>query len=109
MGAKVILEVGRRFGRLVVTGDAGVMNKVSHSFCLCDCGAEVQVPNKKLKTEHTRSCGCLKIAELITRSTTHGMSELPEYGVWQDIKKRCFNPKHKFWDYYGGRGITMSP
>ena len=107
MGTKTIFKVGDRFCRLVVTGDAGISSKVSYSFCTCDCGTHLKVQNKKLKNGHTRSCGCLKLELLIERSTTHGMSELPEYGVWQDIKKRCFNRRHKFWDYYGGRGITI--
>lgn len=108
MSAKVILEVGSRVGWLVVTGDAGITNKRSYSFCLCDCGAVVKIQNKKLKANHTRSCGCLKLSELVARSTTHGMAKLPEYSVWQDIKKRCFNKRHKFYAYYGGRGITMA-
>lgn len=29
------------------------------------------------------------------------------YSVWTDIKRRCFNPKHKAYKYYGGRGIGV--
>lgn len=30
-----------------------------------------------------------------------------EYQCWQDIKARCLNPKHKYFSYYGARGITI--
>jgi len=38
---------------------------------------------------------------------THGMSETPEYRAWGDMKDRCFNPNHKQYSDYGGRGITI--
>lgn len=31
----------------------------------------------------------------------------PEYQCWSDIKARCLKPEHKFFEYYGGRGITI--
>lgn len=34
-------------------------------------------------------------------------SSRPEYGVWWDMKTRCFNPKCKAYKHYGGRGITV--
>lgn len=33
--------------------------------------------------------------------------ETPTYRTWQDMKKRCTNPRHKDWASYGGRGITV--
>lgn len=29
------------------------------------------------------------------------------YSLWKDIKKRCYNPNFKFYNYYGGRGIHV--
>lgn len=29
------------------------------------------------------------------------------YRVWASMKDRCFNPKHKFFNRYGGRGISV--
>ena len=39
--------------------------------------------------------------------TTHGLSRTPEYYAWINMKHRCFNPNHKQYLYYGGRGITV--
>ena len=38
---------------------------------------------------------------------THNGSKERLYGVWIDIKKRCYNPKYKQYKDYGGRGIQM--
>lgn len=37
----------------------------------------------------------------------HGLSKSPEHGIWRGIKKRCYAPKTKHFDRYGGRGIEM--
>jgi hypothetical protein len=34
---------------------------------------------------------------------------LPEYNAWRGMKNRCYNPKEKWFDNYGGRGITVCP
>jgi hypothetical protein len=31
----------------------------------------------------------------------------PEYTAWNNAKKRCSNPMHPQWPYYGGRGIKF--
>jgi hypothetical protein len=36
----------------------------------------------------------------------HGLSNTPEYEAWHSMKQRCDNPNHKYFVYYGGRGIT---
>ncbi len=33
----------------------------------------------------------------------------PEYRSWQMMKNRCLNPNAYDWDYYGGRGISITP
>jgi len=38
---------------------------------------------------------------------THGMSKAPEHIAWINMKQRCFNPNHKQYSDWGGRGITV--
>jgi hypothetical protein len=38
---------------------------------------------------------------------THGMTGTPEHQAYLDARCRCFNPNHKEWEYYGGRGIEF--
>ena len=47
---------GQRFGRLIVTGYAGN----SMWSCKCDCGEKLDVKGSKLRSGHTKSCGCLR-------------------------------------------------
>ena len=51
------IEVGSRFGRLVVIGEG---SKIGYSLCRCDCGTEKEIPNDSLKGGRSKSCGCLQ-------------------------------------------------
>lgn len=51
---------GQRFGKLTVIKPE-LNDKVgSYSYCKCDCGNFITVRNNSLKTDNTKSCGCLK-------------------------------------------------
>lgn len=54
--------IGKRFGKLVVLSYAGdeYIGKDNNSrwVCLCDCGNTSIVGGNKLKSGHTKSCGC---------------------------------------------------
>ena len=43
------------------------------------------------------------------RRETHGMSNSPEYNTWVHLNQRCYNPKNKDYNNYGGRGIEVFP
>jgi len=38
---------------------------------------------------------------------THRMTGTSEHKAWGDMKSRCFNPNHKRYADWGGRGITV--
>ena len=38
---------------------------------------------------------------------THSLYHTKLHGVWNGMKQRCTNPKHKSYKDYGGRGITV--
>ena len=40
---------------------------------------------------------------------THGERKplTPEYLAWRSMRERCKNPRHKVYEQYGGRGITV--
>ena len=56
--------IGKRFGSLVVIAYAGdeYIGKDNNSrwICNCDCGNTTVVGSNKLKSGHTKSCGCLQ-------------------------------------------------
>jgi hypothetical protein len=57
-----------------------------------------------------RSCGCIRkemVAVLARLNTKHGLSHTHAYKCWKNMVARCFNPRHKSYTDYGGRGITV--
>lgn len=70
--------------------------------CRCHCGKLFEVIGGNLRSGTTNSCGCLTLARL----TTHGMTGSKVHEAWQSMIQRCYNPNHKSYKNYGGRGIT---
>lgn len=101
---KAIDLTGQTIGRLsVIAGDVNDGKGRTKWICRCDCGALVSIRTSSLCEKLTRSCGCLK-REV---HTTHGHTRSPEYTAWKIAKGQCFNPNHRRFKNYGGRGISM--
>lgn len=99
------------FGRLKVLEELPE-RKNGHIVCLCKCicGNTKKVILNDLKSGRTLSCGCLQKEQARKAKKKYDFSDIRQkrlYGVWKDIKQRCFNTKNKNFTYYGGRGITM--
>lgn len=45
--------------------------------------------------------------DLTKSKQQHGLSHHPLYNVWREMRRRCDNPKHKWYSEYGGRGIIV--
>jgi hypothetical protein len=43
----------------------------------------------------------------LTANHKHKMSHTRIYECWQHMKRRCYSPQDKRYNYYGGRGITV--
>lgn len=108
---KLIDLTGQRFGRLVVVERAESKGKRTMWKCLCDCGNTKVVEAGNLKTGHTTSCGCVwqEVVPETNRNINrrHGMSQTKLHKAWANMRYRCFNPRCKYYDNYGGRGITI--
>lgn len=99
---------GQRFGRLFVIEREGSDNQKRVTWrCRCACGRETVVASSYLLSGNTKSCGCLRNEVLIKCSTKHGKRHTRLYDVWRNMKGRCYNPKNRKYDRYGGRGITI--
>lgn len=75
--------------------------------CRCECGTEKVVRGTHLRSGRIVSCGCYgkkKLAEAIKK---HGHKNHRLYGVWCNMKNRCYNKKVRSYPRYGGRGITV--
>jgi len=103
---------GRKFNLLTVVMQTGdYINPKGRHFarwlCRCECGNEVSVNGGDIVSNHTKSCGCRKVAQLTKRATTHGLSKHPLYSIWMGMKKRCYNSNTIHYRDYGGRGIVV--
>lgn len=95
--------VGKRFGRLLVLKILPMKTKNAKALCECRCGNKKIVDVYRVRTRSTKSCGCLN------HKLKHGRSKTPEFGVWRDMRLRCFNPDRVSYPNYGGRGISVCP
>ena len=116
MGGKPVVVIpGQRYGRWTILEEVGIRHKpsgevVRQCLCQCSCGNTKIVGLGCLRTGSVASCGCLrdeKIAAVGRRNTTHGKSHTPTHRAWSSMFQRCHNPNHKFYSYYGGRGIAI--
>jgi hypothetical protein len=98
---------GKRFGKLVVLReaaptvyDSGEKRNVT---CRCDCGNLTDIGLQGLARGKTPSCGCA----VVESATKHGLHKHKLYGVYQNMRQRCYNKMCPEYKRYGGRGITI--
>lgn len=95
---------GQCFGRLVV------IRRVSNSkwghlrwLCLCDCNLQKIIYGNSLRNGNAKSCGCL----IKKHGHCGNDKQSRTYESWCHMIQRCTNPNHKYYNNYGGRGITV--
>lgn len=107
---------GKAYGRLTVVDIDQVRSLPSYPvwICRCSCGKTASVRGKDLKSENTKSCGCLRLEINRKRmlGNTLGRKETPReslrlYRVYRSMKARCYNPHSNSYRWYGARGIGM--
>jgi len=104
--------VGNKYGQLTVIKEVGftthLVTRQMQWECLCDCGGTKITTSAALKTNHTRSCGCLHAKTCTEKAKTlnyrHGKSNSSAYRTWSQMVGRCKNNRDPL---YGGRGITF--
>lgn len=114
--SRLVNIAGERYGRLTVVKKVekpkDKKSKEAFWLCKCDCGNDKVVPGYYLRSGTTKSCGCYNIDNLKSRKGVkyggkHGMYDSRIYKNYQGMKARCLNPKHKHYNNYGERGITI--
>lgn len=99
---------GMKFGMLTAVRptERRIGNNVGW-LCRCDCGNTAIVPTNNLRTGNTKSCGCWKIQRPMKHGSARNSGRTKEYNAWNSMLRRCQNPRHKNFNRYGGRGITV--
>lgn len=108
---------GQRFGRLVVIEHDVVASKrygTTMWLCQCDCGVVKPVRAELLRAGKTKSCGCLRFEINQKRMIGNKLGVKKDkrdgtrlYGVYRNMKARCYNPNATSYRWYGARGIGM--
>jgi len=103
---------GKSFNSLtVIERDYDYHGRAVKFYCRCVCGTIKSIETHSIQSGNIKSCGCLRISSLSKHNTTHGESKQhkrsKEYLAWASIFERCYNPNHKSYKHYGGRGITV--
>lgn len=108
MAGKLIDLTGQSFGRLTVTGRADSPGKPRWN-CTCSCGAACTPSGSNLRHGLAKSCGCIR--EEVRRTPKWAGAKVAahqgEYNSWTNARRRCENPRDKYYPLYGGRGIRM--
>lgn len=105
---------GQRFGKLIAIEPCGYSKSKRILWrCVCDCGRETIVQSDKLKSGHTKSCGCFLSERTIQANkarkiyTNHNMHNRL-YRIYYGMRSRCYNPNDiAHYPNYGGRGIKI--
>lgn len=74
---------------------------------VCVCGNEVLVNKYKVKTGHTKSCGCRRNELISAKNSKHGLYHHPIFKVWRGIYQRCYAEYSTKYPYYGAVGVRM--
>ena len=80
--------IGRRFHRLTVTGAAGGSGQRRRWICSCQCGGST------ISREWSLLAG-------------HSMYGSLEYLEWLRMKSRCYYPRNRAYQKYGGSGVKV--
>ena len=99
---------GGKYNRLLVVGCVGKRKRRQLLWlCHCDCGGDTITDSYKLKSGHTKSCGCYNKEKSAERGKIHGQCFSPTYNSWRAMKDRCLGSNHDSYKYYGGKGIIV--
>jgi hypothetical protein len=75
--------------------------------CKCECGNEVQVNSNKLRSGHTRSCGCLMVDFIANLNKKYKYTSKRLYSVYKGMLSRCYDKTQREYHNYGKRGIVV--
>lgn len=107
-------KIASKYGRLTVISAAPSIRRATGGVrkrwvCQCKCGATVTVLDQSLRSQITRSCGCLKLDILANGkiNVRHGLCSHNLFNTWYSMMRRCYNRKDPSFRNYGRRGIYV--
>lgn len=106
MPSKIVLRAGQKVGDLTIiqrlpSRKSGSINLRVQFRVECVCGKRLTVPQYYMirKPNPKTHCGC--------KNKSNKTHHPDIYSIWYMMRRRCNNETHKFYNYYGGRGIKV--
>jgi hypothetical protein len=99
---------GTKFNHLTVIGKSEHKGAKWKKYwdCLCVCGTVKPITTYAITHQRNKSCGCRKGEGNIGIKSLSGLNK-SEFNSWWSMKNRCYDPNHKNYKHYGGRGIRV--
>lgn len=104
------LEIGKRYGRLLVQSVEQSKNRPAMFVCKCDCGNTKSIIAQNVIRGKSTSCGCFRAevtGSLRENNVTHNASGTKLYRLWDSMKRRCTDIHSKDYKWYGGKGVSV--
>jgi len=105
-GVKLKVKKGDVYNRLTIVKEVSTDSRRKF-LCRCTCGTLKEFKIEHIRSGHTKSCGCMRKEMVESLRKTHGMTNSMAFKSWTSMKQRCLNPKMKYFDRYGGKGIKV--
>jgi len=121
---------GKKYGKLTVlpivyvedirdaNGEIDIHKRKYILKCKCDCGNYYYANRLQLLSDKVHSCGCEKAQRLAQMNRENKKYEDSDsqtssiynnlYNSWHAMCHRCLNSNDVHYQYYGGRGITVT-
>jgi hypothetical protein len=106
------IDIGKTYGSLTVVSQSPEQKRSKQCECFCLCGKNVTMYINNLIRLTRNTCYCEEREKIRATKKDHrsrSRHNIPEYKIWKDMRKRCFNKNCKAYSDYGGRGITICP
>ena len=110
---------GKCFNRLTVLkrdANTPIGSRRVKWICKCACGKVISVVSSDLISGHTGSCGCFQksqastfLSKIRSKNSNFHLTKTKAYRCWRAMMSRCYHPTNKYFNYYGGRGIKVTP
>lgn len=100
--------LGKMYNGLKVMEYISVSGKEPRFRCECICGIQFVANAAKIRSGHTKSCGCRKGELMIASKGQDGRARTKEYMIYKSIQNRCYNENDASYAKYGARRIKMS-
>ena len=98
---------GKRFGELTVISRSENQGKRAMWLCRCSCGCEKVIRGGHLRSGRIISCGHVGQLHSHNALTIHGGTHSRLYGVWCNMKNRCYNRNVRSYKDYGLNGVAV--